>query len=202
LDGSLIFLRFLHFDFLTTNLCSIGSYTLKLIVIYDFQSQGAGSSSSRGVKFNPIVTKYVLRNSKQKVSYNLQAERNDNLKFKDLKKEEKHAFRERLSKLQGRRITPSRLIDWSLFAEYECEDQLRELMIMSYVYPADGDTFVDLSWERAFSIYEDVYHEWFLEFFSTFYFERKVYDLMREVCIWFRLCQSPHPESKLTGTYP
>lgn len=63
---------------------------------------------------------------------------------------------------------------------------------MTYVYAADGDTFVDLSWERAFRIYEDVYREWCLEFFSTFYFERKVYDLMREVCIWFRLCGVEH----------
>ena len=51
------------------------------------------------MKVNPIVTKYVFRNSKQKVTYNVQSERNENLKFSHLKKEEKHAFRERLSKL-------------------------------------------------------------------------------------------------------
>ena len=43
--------------------------------------------------------------------------------------------------------------------EYECESQLREMMKMTYVYPGDGDSFEDLSWERAFSIYEDVYRE-------------------------------------------
>ena len=65
--------------------------------------------------------------------------------------------------------------------------QLREMMRMSYVYPGDGDEFVDLSWERAFSIYEDVYREWGLEFFSTFYFERKVYDILNEV-VWNTFC--------------
>ena len=31
-----------------------------------------------------------------------------------------------------------------------------------------------------------------MEFFFTFYFERKVYDIMRETCIWFRLCGNEH----------
>ena len=159
------------------------------MMICHFQSQTEGSS--RG-KVNPIVTKYVYRNSKERVTYQLSSERNDNLKFKNLRSDEKHAYRERLSKLQKRKIVVPRLIDWSLFAEYGCEMQLREMMRMSYVYPGDGDEFVDLSWERAFSIYEDVYREWCLEFFSTFYFERKVYDILHEVCIWFRLCGKEH----------
>ena len=108
---------------------------------------------------NPIVTKYVLRNSKERVTYQVNSERNDNLKFRNLPSEEKHAYREILSMFQKRKISVPRLIDWSLFADYGCEMQLREMMRMSYVYPGDGDEFIDLSWERAFSIYEDVYRE-------------------------------------------
>ena len=48
------------------------------------------------------------------------------------------------------------------------------------------------SWERPFSIREDVYKEWCLEFFSTFYFDRKVNDVLGDVCIWFRLCGREH----------
>nr|GEX50805.1 hypothetical protein [Tanacetum cinerariifolium] len=43
--------------------------------------------------------------------------------------------------------------------------------------------------DRALSIYEDVFLEWYLEFFSTMYFDRG-FDrtkLMTEKCIWFRL---------------
>ena len=150
-----------------------------------------GSSSSRG-GVNPIVTKYVQRNAKSKVKYTLNQERNENLKFSNLRKEEKHAFRERLSKLQGREIAKPRLVDWNLFAEYDCEMELRKMMRMSYVYEGDGDSFEDFSWERAFSIYENVNREWCLEFFSTFYFERKLVDVVNDICIWFRLCGKEH----------
>ncbi|GKE78017.1 hypothetical protein Tco_1544137, partial [Tanacetum coccineum] len=44
---------------------------------------------------------------------------------------------------------------------------------MKYEYiHDDGDDFVDYSWERALSIYGDVYPEWCLEFFSTMYFDK------------------------------
>nr|GEW60964.1 reverse transcriptase domain-containing protein [Tanacetum cinerariifolium] len=48
--------------------------------------------------------------------------------------------------------------------------------------------------ERAFSIRENVYKEWCLEFFSTMYFERKVdcSKIMKEKCVWFRLCGREH----------
>ncbi|GKE31582.1 hypothetical protein Tco_1450904 [Tanacetum coccineum] len=61
---------------------------------------------------------------------------------------------------------------------------------MKYEYlHDDGDVFVDYSWERAFSIYGDVYSEWCLEFFSMMYFDKGVdrTRLMIEKCIWFRL---------------
>ncbi|GJW65516.1 hypothetical protein Tco_0117400 [Tanacetum coccineum] len=49
---------------------------------------------------------------------------------------------------------------------------------------------MDYSWERALSIFGDVYPKWCLEFFSTMYFDRDVdrTKLMTEKCVWFRLC--------------
>nr|GEU45176.1 hypothetical protein [Tanacetum cinerariifolium] len=44
---------------------------------------------------------------------------------------------------------------------------------MEYTHE-DGDMFVDYSWERDFSIKEDVYQEWCLEFFSAMFFEIRV----------------------------
>nr|GEW70013.1 hypothetical protein [Tanacetum cinerariifolium] len=46
-------------------------------------------------------------------------------------------------------------------------------MKYEYIYD-DEDVFIDYSWERAFSIYGDVYPEWCLEFFSMMYFDRGV----------------------------
>nr|GEU50606.1 hypothetical protein [Tanacetum cinerariifolium] len=46
-------------------------------------------------------------------------------------------------------------------------------MKYEYIYD-DEDVFIDYSWERAFSIYGDVYLEWCLEFFSMMYFDRGV----------------------------
>ncbi|GJX24154.1 hypothetical protein Tco_0228599 [Tanacetum coccineum] len=80
-----------------------------------------------------------------------------------------------------------------LFYDYGCEDRLRNLMKMVYMHD-DGDSFTDYSWERVFSIRENVYKEWCLEFFSTMYFERKVdwSKIMEEKCVWFRLCRREH----------
>ena len=65
------------------------------------------------------------------------------------------------------------------------EEILKEMMKREYIHD-DGDTFTDYSWERALNIDGDVYPEWCLEFFSTFYFERDVSRnaLMKEKCIW------------------
>ncbi|GJR17238.1 hypothetical protein Tco_0965765 [Tanacetum coccineum] len=63
---------------------------------------------------------------------------------------------------------------------------------MKYEYlHNDGDIFGDYSWERALSIYGDVYPKWCLEFFSMMYFDKRVdrTKLMMEKCIWFRLCR-------------
>ncbi|GKA06425.1 kinase-like domain-containing protein [Tanacetum coccineum] len=74
------------------------------------------------------------------------------------------------------------------------EDTLREMMILEYIYEGDGDMFVDYSWERALLIDNEIYLEWVLEFFSTLYFDKNVdrNNLMKEKCIWFRLCGHEH----------
>nr|GEW51532.1 hypothetical protein [Tanacetum cinerariifolium] len=48
--------------------------------------------------------------------------------------------------------------------------------------------------ERALPIDNEIYPEWVLEFFSTLYFDKDVdrNNLMKEKCIWFRLCEHDH----------
>ncbi|GJS22437.1 hypothetical protein Tco_0451069 [Tanacetum coccineum] len=64
------------------------------------------------------------------------------------------------------------------------------MMKLEYIYKGDGDIFVDYSWERALLIDNEIYPKWVLEFFSTLYFDKDVdrNNLMKEKCIWFRLC--------------
>ena len=108
-----------------------------------FQGNQAGSGH---VRRNPIITKFLKRNERGRIQITLKPEANDNVKFTHVQnRDEKNAYRERLSRLQGRKIAKPRLIDWHLFAVYECEDELREMMTMNYVYPGDGDEFEDSS---------------------------------------------------------
>ncbi|GKC74113.1 hypothetical protein Tco_1119996 [Tanacetum coccineum] len=102
---------------------------------------------------------------------------------------ERHAYSERLSKLQGKGFGIPRVLSWNLFYNYNFEETLKNKIKYEYLHD-DGDVFIDYSWEKALSIYGDVYPEWCLEFFSTMYFDRGVdrTKLMTEKCIWFRLC--------------
>ncbi|GJV10997.1 hypothetical protein Tco_1352538 [Tanacetum coccineum] len=87
-----------------------------------------------------------------------------------------------------------RVANWCLFNGYGFEDTLREMMKLEYIYKGDGDVFVDYSWERALSIDNEIYPESVLKFFSTLYFDKDVdrNNLMKEKCIWFRLCGHEH----------
>ncbi|GJY62109.1 hypothetical protein Tco_0462766 [Tanacetum coccineum] len=78
---------------------------------------------------------------------------------------------------------------WTFFYDYNIKKTLKNKMKYEYLHD-DGDVFIDYSWERALSIYGDVYPEWCLEFFLTMYFDKGVdrTKLMIEKCIWFRLC--------------
>ncbi|GJW42361.1 retrovirus-related pol polyprotein from transposon TNT 1-94 [Tanacetum coccineum] len=68
-----------------------------------------------------------------------------------------------------------KVANWHLFDGYGFEDTLREMMKLEYIYEGDGDIFV-------------------LEFFSTLYLDKDVdrNNLMKEKCIWFRLCGHEH----------
>nr|GFA27261.1 hypothetical protein [Tanacetum cinerariifolium] len=95
----------------------------------------------------------------------------------------------KVSVLQGKGFGIPRVLSWNLFYSFNCEEILKNKMKFGYL-DKDGDVFVAYSWERALSIYGDVYPEWCLEFFSKMYFDRDVdrTKLMTKKYIWFRFC--------------
>ncbi|GJW84027.1 hypothetical protein Tco_0157172 [Tanacetum coccineum] len=62
---------------------------------------------------------------------------------KDLSSVERHAYCEKLSKLQERSFGVPRVANWCMFDGYGFEDTLREMMKLEYIYEGDGDVFVD-----------------------------------------------------------
>ncbi|GKB51761.1 retrovirus-related pol polyprotein from transposon TNT 1-94 [Tanacetum coccineum] len=114
---------------------------------------------------NPLMVEHEKRNKRNIITYSLQPVSNANLKWRDLPSVERHAYCEKL-----------------------------EMMKLEYIYEGDGYIFVDYSWERALSRDNEIYPEWVLEFFSTLYFDKDVdrNNLMKEKCIWFRLCRYEH----------
>ncbi|GKE21929.1 hypothetical protein Tco_1433441 [Tanacetum coccineum] len=107
----------------------------------------------------PTYCKFEKRNKQGTIEYHLQQVKNDNLKWRESPSEERHAYYERLSKLQGKGFRIPRVPSWTLFYGYKFEETLKNKMKYEYLHN-DGDIFVDYSWERAFSIYGDVYPEW------------------------------------------
>ncbi|GJY25818.1 RNA-directed DNA polymerase, eukaryota, reverse transcriptase zinc-binding domain protein [Tanacetum coccineum] len=122
-------------------------------------------NSRKGTLPNPLIAEYERRNKRNTITYSLQLVSNANLKWRDLPSVERHAYCEKL-----------------------------EMMKLEYIYKGDGGIFVDYSWERELSIANEIYLEWVLEFFSTLYFDKDVdrNNLMKEKCIWFRLCGHEH----------
>ncbi|GJW89225.1 retrovirus-related pol polyprotein from transposon TNT 1-94 [Tanacetum coccineum] len=149
--------------------------------------------ATKNTPSNPLIAKYEKRNRVGMVEYALRPVTNANLKLKDLPSVERHAYCEKLSKLQLQNIGTPRVADWSMFYVYSFDETLKEMMKKEYIHE-DGDILVDYSWERALSIEGDVYSEWCLDFFSILYFEKDVdrNNLMNEKCIWFRLCGKEH----------
>ncbi|GKA57582.1 retrovirus-related pol polyprotein from transposon TNT 1-94 [Tanacetum coccineum] len=150
--------------------------------------------SHKDTLLNPLIAEYERRNKRNTITYSLQPVSNANLKRRDLSSVKRHAYYEKLSKLQERSFGVPKVANWRLFDGYGFEDTLREMMKLEYIYEGDGDIFVDYSWERALSIDNEIYPEWVLEFFSTLYFDKDVdrNNLMKEKCIWFRLCGHEH----------
>ncbi|GJY39940.1 hypothetical protein Tco_0426304 [Tanacetum coccineum] len=148
----------------------------------DMLCRAAREKSRKDTLPNPLIAEYERRNKRNTITYSLQPVSNANLKWKDLPSVERHAYCEKLSKLQERSFGVPRVANWRLFDGYGFEDTLREMMKLEYIYEGDGDVFVDYSWERALSIDNEIYPEWVLEFFSTLYFDKDVdrTNLMKE----------------------
>ncbi|GJT10149.1 hypothetical protein Tco_0857191 [Tanacetum coccineum] len=108
---------------------------------------------------------------------------------------ERHAYCDKLSKLQEMSFGVPRVANRRLFDGYGFEDTLREMMKLKYIYEGDGDVFVDYSWERALGLIMEIFYpEGCRKFFSILYFDKDVdrNNFMKEKCIWFRLCGHEH----------
>ncbi|GJU85789.1 retrovirus-related pol polyprotein from transposon TNT 1-94 [Tanacetum coccineum] len=112
---------------------------------------------------NPLTAEYERRNKRNTITYSLQPVSNANLKWRDLPSVKRHAYCEKLSKLQERSFRVPRVANWCLFNGYGFEDTLREMMKLEYTYEGDGDIFIDY-----------------------------LNNLIKEKCIWFRLCGHEH----------
>ncbi|GJR11781.1 ribonuclease H-like domain-containing protein [Tanacetum coccineum] len=91
---------------------------------------------------NPLITEYERRNKRNTMHH----VSNANLKWRDLPSMERHAYCEKLSKLQEKSFGVPMVANWRLFDGYGFEDTLREMMKLEYIYEGDGDIFVDYLW--------------------------------------------------------
>ncbi|GJS37988.1 hypothetical protein Tco_0536370 [Tanacetum coccineum] len=88
---------------------------------------------------NPHIAEYERRNKRNTITYSLQPVSNTNLKWKDLPSVERHAYCEKLSKLQERSFGVPKVANWRLFNGYGFKDTLREMIKLEYIYEGDGD---------------------------------------------------------------
>ncbi|GJR26016.1 hypothetical protein Tco_1102248 [Tanacetum coccineum] len=159
----------------------------------DWGNKGYGTykkvDGEKDTLLNPLISEYERRNTRNTITYSLQLVSNANLKWRDLPSGERHAYCEKLSKLQESSFEVLRVANCCLFDGYGFEDTLREIMKLEYIYEGDGDIFVDYSWERELSIDNEIYPEWVLEYFSTLYFDKDVdrNNLMKEKFIWLEV---------------
>ncbi|GJS00226.1 hypothetical protein Tco_0316734 [Tanacetum coccineum] len=130
----------------------------------DMLCRAAREKSCEDTLPNPLIAEYKRRNKRNTITYSLQHVSNANLIWKDLPSIKRHAYCEKLSKLQERIFGVPRVANWRLFHGYGLEDTLREMMKLEYIYEGDGDVFVDYSWERALLINYEIYVKWVLEF--------------------------------------
>ncbi|GJV62855.1 hypothetical protein Tco_1473683 [Tanacetum coccineum] len=96
---------------------------------------------------NLLIANYKKQNGRCTIEYQLQQVKNANRKWRELLSMERHAYCERLSKLQLKEIGTPRVADWSLFYVYSFDETLKELMKFEYLH-SDGDVFSDYSWEE------------------------------------------------------
>ncbi|GKB62382.1 hypothetical protein Tco_0918568 [Tanacetum coccineum] len=89
-------------------------------VLFKFES-----ACARDTLPNPLIAEYKRRNKRNTITYLLQHVSNANLKWRDLQSVERHAYGEKLSKLQERSFGVPRIANWRLFDGYSFEDTLR-----------------------------------------------------------------------------
>ncbi|GKE06271.1 hypothetical protein Tco_1398289 [Tanacetum coccineum] len=102
---------------------------------------------------------FEKKNKHGTIKYHLQQVKNANLKWRELSSAERHAYCERLFKLQGKGFGIPRVPSWTLSYNYNFKETLKNKMKYEYLHD-DGDVFVDYSWERALLICGDVFSEW------------------------------------------
>ncbi|GJV92306.1 hypothetical protein Tco_1540119 [Tanacetum coccineum] len=147
---------------------TLGVIVHLMLIFFAFEK-----STRRFRHSNLLIENFEKRNKQGTIEYHLQQVKNANLKWRELQSAERHAYCERLSKLQGKGFGIPRVPSWTLFYDYNFKETLKNKMKYEYLHN-DGDVFVDYSWERALSIYGDVYLERCLEFFSMMYFDKGV----------------------------
>ncbi|GKA96404.1 retrovirus-related pol polyprotein from transposon TNT 1-94 [Tanacetum coccineum] len=128
---------------------------------------------------NPFIAEYERRNKRNTITYSLQPVSNANLKWKDLPSVERHAYYEKLSKLQERSFGVSRVANWRLFDGYGFEDTLREMMKLEYIYEGDGDHILTLSeFAVVLGLFmkEEVEHRLFEVYFGKLEVDDKQFD--------------------------
>ncbi|GJR21580.1 hypothetical protein Tco_0970107 [Tanacetum coccineum] len=129
---------------------------------HDWQSDetpAARLEATQGSYPNPLIANFEKKNKQGTIEYHLQQVKNANLKWREFPSAERHAYCERLSRLQDKGFGIPRVPSWTLFYDYNIEEILKNTMKYEYLHD-DGDVFVDYSWNRALSIYGDVYPEW------------------------------------------
>ncbi|GJT77019.1 hypothetical protein Tco_1043744 [Tanacetum coccineum] len=97
-----------------------------------------GCKATQGSYPNPLIANFEKRNKQGTIEYHLQQVKNANLKWRELPSVERHAYYERLSRLQDKGFGIPRVPSWTLVYDYNIEETLKNKMKYEYLYD-DGD---------------------------------------------------------------
>ncbi|GJY81103.1 hypothetical protein Tco_0493854 [Tanacetum coccineum] len=88
-------------------------------------TERAVKKATQGSHPNPLIENFKKRNKQGTIKYHLQQVKNANLKWRELQSAERHAYYERLSKLQGKGFRIPRVPSGTLFYGYKFEETLK-----------------------------------------------------------------------------